>query len=58
MVDKIDKAFDPKAFLAKVGEGRSILEFRKDEVIFAQATWRLSAGNATTASQMRSPRTR
>jgi CRP/FNR family cyclic AMP-dependent transcriptional regulator len=29
-------AFDPKSFLAKVGEGKSILEFGKDQVVFAQ----------------------
>ena len=29
-------AFDPKAFLAIVGEGKTILEFRKDQVVFAQ----------------------
>ena len=29
-------AFNPKEFLAKVGEGKTILEFRKDEVVFAQ----------------------
>src|SRR6478735_7080020 len=28
--------FDPKEFLAKVGDGKTILEFRKDEVVFAQ----------------------
>ena len=28
--------FDPKEFLAKVGEGKTILEFRKEEVVFAQ----------------------
>src|SRR5882672_10446873 len=28
--------FDPKEFLAKVGEGKAILEFRKDEIVFAQ----------------------
>ena len=28
--------FDPKTFLAKVGEGKTILEFRKDQIIFAQ----------------------
>ena len=28
--------FDPQAFLAKVGEGKAILEFRKDEVVFTQ----------------------
>jgi CRP/FNR family cyclic AMP-dependent transcriptional regulator len=28
--------FDPKAFLAKVGAGKTILEYRKNQVIFAQ----------------------
>lgn len=30
------QAFDPKAFLAKVGEGKTIVEYLKDQVIFAQ----------------------
>jgi CRP-like cAMP-binding protein len=29
-------AFDPKEFLAKVGEGKTILQFRKDQIVFAQ----------------------
>ena len=29
-------AFDPKAFLAIVGEGKTILQFHKDQVVFAQ----------------------
>src|SRR6202171_2483270 len=29
-------SFDPKVFLAKVGEGKTILEFSKDQVVFAQ----------------------
>ena len=29
-------AFDPKAFLAIVGEGKTILGFQKDQVVFAQ----------------------
>lgn len=29
-------AFDPKAFLAIVGEGKTILEFQKDKIVFAQ----------------------
>src|SRR5665213_1866962 len=29
-------AFDPKAFLAKVGEGKAIVEYRNDQVVFAQ----------------------
>src|SRR5437868_15016808 len=37
MPEKINHAiFDPKEFLAKVGEGKTILEFRKDEIVFAQ----------------------
>jgi CRP/FNR family cyclic AMP-dependent transcriptional regulator len=28
--------FDPKVFLAKVGAGKAILEFRKNQIIFAQ----------------------
>ena len=28
--------FDPKEFLARVGEGKTILEFRKYEIVFAQ----------------------
>jgi CRP/FNR family cyclic AMP-dependent transcriptional regulator len=29
-------SFDPKLFLAKVGEGKSILEFAKNQVVFSQ----------------------
>jgi CRP/FNR family transcriptional regulator, cyclic AMP receptor protein len=29
-------SFDPKSFLAKVGEGRSIGKYRKDQVLFSQ----------------------
>ena len=29
-------AFDPKEFLAKVGDGKTILEFRKKQIVFAQ----------------------
>jgi CRP/FNR family transcriptional regulator, cyclic AMP receptor protein len=36
MPDNTRQTFDPKEFLAKVGEGKTIVEFRKDEVIFAQ----------------------
>jgi CRP/FNR family transcriptional regulator, cyclic AMP receptor protein len=36
-VDKPAKdMFDPKTFLAKVGAGKAILEYRKNQVIFAQ----------------------
>jgi CRP/FNR family cyclic AMP-dependent transcriptional regulator len=30
------RAFDPRAFLAKVGEGKTIVEYLKDQVVFAQ----------------------
>ncbi len=36
MARKTNDSFDPKVFLAKVGEGKTILEFRKDEIVFAQ----------------------
>ena len=29
-------SFDPKAFLAKVGVGRSIDRYRKDQIVFSQ----------------------
>jgi CRP/FNR family transcriptional regulator, cyclic AMP receptor protein len=32
----IQASFDPKVFLAIVGEGKTILEFRRDQVVFAQ----------------------
>ncbi|MBR0995501.1 Crp/Fnr family transcriptional regulator [Bradyrhizobium japonicum] len=36
MPDKSIDIFDPKEFLAKVGEGKAILEFRKGEIVFMQ----------------------
>src|SRR6476620_10692335 len=36
MAGKPNQAFDPKEFLAKVGEGKTIVQFRKDQVVFAQ----------------------
>ena len=36
MPDNTHQAFDPKEFLAKVGEGKTIVQFRKDQVVFAQ----------------------
>ena len=37
MPDQTNQAiFDPKEFLAQVGEGKTILEFRKEEIVFAQ----------------------
>ena len=29
-------SFDPKVFLAKVGDGKTIREFKKDEIVFSQ----------------------
>ena len=36
MPGNTDQAFVPKEFLAKVGEGKTIVKFRKDQVVFAQ----------------------
>jgi CRP-like cAMP-binding protein len=36
MAVKRRPSFDPKSFLAKVGEGRSIDRFGKDEIVFSQ----------------------
>ena len=29
-------SFDPKKFLAKVGEGKTISQYRKDQIVFSQ----------------------
>jgi CRP/FNR family transcriptional regulator, cyclic AMP receptor protein len=36
MATKSLQSFNPKSFLAKVGEGRSIGEYHKDEIVFSQ----------------------
>src|SRR6476660_6515509 len=36
MAGKTNQAFDPRSFLAIVGEGKTILEFSKEQVVFAQ----------------------
>jgi CRP/FNR family cyclic AMP-dependent transcriptional regulator len=36
MASKSRPSFDPKSFLAVVGEGRSIGEYRKDQIVFSQ----------------------
>jgi CRP/FNR family cyclic AMP-dependent transcriptional regulator len=36
MAPRRQRAFDPKSFLAKVGEGRSIDRFGKDQIVFSQ----------------------
>ncbi len=36
MATKRSPRFDPKSFLAKVGEGRTISKYRKDQIVFSQ----------------------
>ena len=36
MASEQNPSFDPKVFLAKVGEGRSIDKYRKDQIVFSQ----------------------
>jgi CRP/FNR family transcriptional regulator, cyclic AMP receptor protein len=36
MASKPPPAFDPQSFLAKIGEGRSIAKYSKDQIIFSQ----------------------
>src|SRR6202041_645009 len=37
MANKTKQAsFDPKVFLAKVGEGKTIVEYRREQIVFAQ----------------------
>src|SRR3982074_2436469 len=36
LVRKRAVSFDPKVFLAKVGEGKTIFKYRKDQVVFSQ----------------------
>ena len=33
---RVKASFDPKAFLAKVGEGKTISKYRKDQIVFSQ----------------------
>src|SRR5580692_7376459 len=36
MATKRRPAFDPNSFLARVGDGRSIAKYRKDQIVFSQ----------------------
>lgn len=36
MATKHPSAFDPKLFLAKIGDGRDIGKYRKDQIVFSQ----------------------
>ena len=38
MALKRQPSFDPKSFLTMVGEGRSIGEYRKDQIVFSHDT--------------------
>ena len=33
---RVKVSFDPKNFLAKVGEGKTIAKYRKDQIVFSQ----------------------
>jgi CRP/FNR family transcriptional regulator, cyclic AMP receptor protein len=33
---RVKASFDPKAFLAKVGEGKTISKYRNDQIVFSQ----------------------
>ncbi len=36
MRKRIKASFDPKKFLAKVGDGKTILNYRKNQIVFSQ----------------------
>ena len=36
MKERIKTVFDPKIFLAKVGEGKTVSSYRKDQIVFSQ----------------------
>ena len=36
MRKSVKASFDPKIFLAKVGEGKTISKYRKDQIVFSQ----------------------
>ena len=33
---RVKASFDPKVFLAKVGEGKTVSKYRKDQIVFSQ----------------------
>jgi hypothetical protein len=33
---RVKASFDPKLFLAKVGEGKTVSKYRKDQIVFSQ----------------------
>jgi len=36
MMSKPRNSFDPKSFLAKIGDGRGVFKYRKDQIVFSQ----------------------
>jgi CRP/FNR family cyclic AMP-dependent transcriptional regulator len=42
-------SFNPKTFLAKVGEGRSIGAYRKDQIVFHRETPRMRSSTSRKA---------
>src|ERR1700709_2147512 len=36
MRKKVKASFDPRKFLAKVGEGKTVSSYRKDQIVFSQ----------------------
>ena len=36
MRKRVKASFDPKMFLASVGEGKTISKYRKDQIVFSQ----------------------
>jgi hypothetical protein len=37
-VSKKKTAFDPKTFLAEVGDGKAISKYQKDQIVFSQGS--------------------
>ncbi|MGI8568919.1 MAG: hypothetical protein ACR2KT_07540 [Methylocella sp.] len=49
MAIKRQLSFDPKSFLAMVGEGRSIGEYRKDQIVLPRVTPRMRSSTSRAA---------
>jgi CRP/FNR family cyclic AMP-dependent transcriptional regulator len=49
MATKRRPSFDPKSFLAKVGEGRSIGAYHKDQIVIAQGDLRMRSSTSREA---------
>ena len=43
---KIKASFDPKKFLAKVGDGKTISKYRKDQIVFSQYNGKIEVHNS------------